>query len=221
MKRHGIAAAVAADAAAVASPSSPPGPTRHTRLRYGHPVISSAVLALARREYTEQALQQHLQALYPTIQIVVADLLVQLQQYRYVTTVQDTLTLTEHGDDAAAIAESRAAQMARIVPHTKYGSVVDPQWCRLMDSCDHASMATLSLLTRGQVHVAASRADLAPPPPRAGSLDHERHPSRFGNRLHYRDGRVVDAQGLTNRQGEPTGWPLTTEACEAGRIGSR
>ena len=38
--------------------------------------------------------------------------------------------------------------------------------------------------------VAASAADLAPPPLRPGSEDAHQFPSRIGDSLHYRDGRI-------------------------------
>jgi len=41
----------------------------------------------------------------------------------------------------------------------------------------------------------ASAADLAPPALRPGSEDFLACPSRIGQRLHYRDGRVTDLQG--------------------------
>lgn len=42
---------------------------------------------------------------------------------------------------------------------------------------------------------AASAADLAPPPPRAGSEDFLNLPSRMSHTLRYRDGCVTDLQG--------------------------
>jgi len=47
------------------------------------------------------------------------------------------------------------------------------------------------LLTRSPPHCIASTADLKPAPPRPGSLKALDCPSRFGDRLHYRDGRVL------------------------------
>ena len=40
-----------------------------------------------------------------------------------------------------------------------------------------------------------SAADLAPPPPRPGSLHGLDCPSRIGHRLHWRGGRVTDIDG--------------------------
>lgn len=51
-----------------------------------------------------------------------------------------------------------------------------------------------ALLTRSPVHL-ASHADLATPAPRPGQDTNLGHPSRIGDRLHYRDGSVTDMQG--------------------------
>ena len=51
------------------------------------------------------------------------------------------------------------------------------------------------LLTRSPARSAASAADLAPPPPRPGSLQGLASPSRIGKRLHHRGGRVTDLNG--------------------------
>lgn len=51
------------------------------------------------------------------------------------------------------------------------------------------------LLTRSPARAIASAADLAPATPRAGSLDHRACPSRFGNLLRHRDGRITDLNG--------------------------
>ena len=51
------------------------------------------------------------------------------------------------------------------------------------------------LLTRSPVRSLASAADLAPPALRPGSEDFLTCPSRIGQRLHHRDGRVTDLQG--------------------------
>jgi hypothetical protein len=52
-----------------------------------------------------------------------------------------------------------------------------------------------ALLTRSPIRSIASAADLAPPAQRPGAQDALAHPSRIGDRLHYRDGRVTDLQG--------------------------
>lgn len=50
-------------------------------------------------------------------------------------------------------------------------------------------------LTRSHIRAAASPADLRPPPPRQGADAGLEIPSRFGNTLRYRDGRITDLQG--------------------------
>jgi hypothetical protein len=51
------------------------------------------------------------------------------------------------------------------------------------------------LLTRSPVRGVASPADLRTAPMRPGSDKHECHPSRIGDRYHYRDGRVTELDG--------------------------
>ena len=53
------------------------------------------------------------------------------------------------------------------------------------------------LLTQSPARNKASAADLAPQPPRPGSLQGLACPSRIGNRLHHRCGRVTDLEGRT------------------------
>ena len=50
-------------------------------------------------------------------------------------------------------------------------------------------------LTRSPVRLASSAADLAPPPMRPGAEACLAIPSRMGDTLRYRDGRVTDMQG--------------------------
>ena len=52
-----------------------------------------------------------------------------------------------------------------------------------------------SLITRSPVRGLASAADLAPPALRPGAENFLACPSRIGQRLHHRDGRVTDLQG--------------------------
>jgi hypothetical protein len=54
---------------------------------------------------------------------------------------------------------------------------------------------TADLLTRSPARNKASAADLADQTPRPGSLQGLGYPSRIGNRLHWRDGRVTDLHG--------------------------
>jgi hypothetical protein len=61
------------------------------------------------------------------------------------------------------------------------------------------------LLIQSPARNRASAADLAPQPPRPGSLFGLDCPSRIGARLHYRDGTVTDLHGnpLKNTEGAP------------------
>lgn len=58
----------------------------------------------------------------------------------------------------------------------------------------HPHVGDWAALTGSRAHH-ASAADLAPPPPRPGSLAGHLLPSRVGNTLRYRDGSVTDIQG--------------------------
>lgn len=51
------------------------------------------------------------------------------------------------------------------------------------------------VLKRSPPHRSATAAELRGTPPRAGSLAFLDAPSRFGNTLHYRDGRITDMDG--------------------------
>jgi hypothetical protein len=61
------------------------------------------------------------------------------------------------------------------------------------------------LLTTSPARNKASPADLAPPAGRPQQDANLAHPSRVGNRLHWRDGRITDLNGtvLTNEHGHP------------------
>ena len=59
----------------------------------------------------------------------------------------------------------------------------------------HPHVGAHALLTASPVRRASSAADLAPPALRPGSEDFLACPSRIGNRLHYRGGRVTDLRG--------------------------
>jgi DNA-binding PadR family transcriptional regulator len=59
----------------------------------------------------------------------------------------------------------------------------------------HVPEELLRLMKRSPARGCASAADLRPAPARTGSLQFLQAPSRFGDRLHYRDGRVTDMAG--------------------------
>lgn len=67
-----------------------------------------------------------------------------------------------------------------------------------------------ALLTRSPTRSMASRADLAPPAERPGQDAALHRPSKFGNRLHWRDGRITDLNGQLLH--DEHGHPLTTAA---------
>ena len=59
----------------------------------------------------------------------------------------------------------------------------------------HPECGDPALLTRSPVRGLASAADLARPALRPGSENALDCPSRIGNKLHHRSGRVTDLQG--------------------------
>ena len=67
-----------------------------------------------------------------------------------------------------------------------------------------------ALLTRSPSRKVASSADLAPPVARPAQDANLECPSRFGERLHWRDGRTTDLHGQLLH--DEHGHPLTTAA---------
>ena len=184
------------DSFSIAAPTTPVLKER----RHSREVLDAALIALSMREYTERALQEHLQQQHPDRHLHMPSLVRRLLAHGEAEIVDDTLGLTVHGEDMAARARARHTPVPSPIRHTELQhrmAALAPALVRRLESDGavsvHADACTL--LTRGQPHSPASAADLATPPLRAGSLDHERHPSRFGNRLHYRDGRVVGVGG--------------------------
>lgn len=68
-----------------------------------------------------------------------------------------------------------------------------------------ANLCDAALLTCSPSRRAASAADLAPQAPRRGSQAALALPSRMGDRLHYRDGRITRLDGtlITTTKGNP------------------
>ena len=99
--------------------------------------------------------------------------------------VQDALEQQQSDD---FIATRNAAEAKHRKPAQAVTLVVNP--------------ADAVLLTRSTRHRAASRADLANQALRPGSQAALEHPSRIGDRRHYRDGRVTSMTGevLRNRK---------------------
>lgn len=66
------------------------------------------------------------------------------------------------------------------------------------------------LLTRSPPRSLASHADLAPSAPRPGQDTNLGHPSRIGDRLHYRDGSITGMDGQAIASPAPQSYkPLT------------
>lgn len=171
------------DAIPTPGPAALPGQVGQ---RNGRLVVSAAMLALYRREYTIKALANHLAELHPDQPINMPDLVAMLINRGDCEFVDDTLGLTEQGEDNAEKLQERLT--------------LKPSRTRLSEQerRTHALASILidpALLTGGQRRHAASAADLAPPAMRPGSEACLALPSRIGNALHYRDGRVTSMDG--------------------------
>lgn len=81
-----------------------PGPAalpQHATQRNSRVIISAAMVALSLREYTIKALAEHLAETHPNQHLNMPDLVVMLINRGDAEFVDDTLGLTEQGEDAA------------------------------------------------------------------------------------------------------------------------
>lgn len=98
--------------------------------------------------------------------------------------------LTKRGHTALALIDG--ARAARHVSITMEREAMQLARYRCASSVEEDPQ--VQLMKRGRIR-ATSQADLRPQPPRVGSLKFLECPSRWGNKLHYRDGRVTDLAG--------------------------
>lgn len=170
-------------------PIPTPGPAalpQHAGKRNSRLIIAAALTTLYVREYKVDELAEHLQELHPDQFLDMPNLVQRLIERDDVELVDGKLGLTDQGENTALKEAERLAprpsqvrlneQERRI--HALGGTFIDPE-----------------LLTRGQPRAAASAADLAPPAMRPGSEACLALPSRIGNELHYRDGRITSMEG--------------------------
>jgi hypothetical protein len=164
-----------------AAQPEPVAPHRTSRV-----LLESALLALQMREYTIAALQLHLSEKHPDLHLDMERLIERLVQRGEIEFVGPDIGLTEDGEDAAArIRERPAARISQTVS-TEAQRRIQALASLLIDP---------TLLTLGQPRAAASAADLAPPPIRPGAEACLELPSRIGQELHYRDGRITRMDG--------------------------
>jgi hypothetical protein len=175
---------------------------RRPYLRRG--LRTTAMRFLQHRELTTAALAERLGQRYPGEQIDVDAVLQSLVKSHYV--MRDGLFhgLTARGHAAMAEISNEAnpesAPLTFGPPPRVIGDLDGPvaavvnneldQRAALVPHFDHAD-----LLTRSPPRNAASQADLAPQPVRPGAVVASYLPSRIGNRLRWRDGRVTDLDG--------------------------
>jgi len=151
-------------------------------------LLEAALLALQLREYTIAALGEYLTDKHPDHHLDMERLIERLVQRGEIEFADETIGLTDAGEDAAARIRDR--------PALKIAQPVHSESQRRALLLAGTATHDLQALTRGLVRCAASSADLATPPPRSGAQACLELPSRIGDRLHYRDGRVTDMGGV-------------------------
>lgn len=175
-------------------PAAPGAAVAH---RHSRAMLEAALLALQLREYTIDELAEYLQAHLPGQHLDMVRLVERLVERGDAAMDGLLLGLTDHGDAAAARIRYRPAP--RIAPkvmdeHERRISALAPGLLKLGSDGQMWSQAA-ELLTRGQKRTGASTADLAAPPLRPGAQATVELPSRIGNPLHYRDGRITTMEG--------------------------
>lgn len=180
-----------------ALPSTPAPAAQPARvgLRNTPAMINTARAALLEREYTIDELREHIEALHPDRTLDMVRLVERLHELDEIELVADMLGLTDRGETVARRVKDGGD--AHQVPRRTLGGHRSPS-----DLSEWERRAALlptgqdpQALTRSMKRAAASPADLAPPPPRPGADASLDLPSRIGNRLHYRDGRITDMAG--------------------------
>lgn len=185
-----------------------PGPAalpQHATQRNSRVIISAAMVALSLREYTIKALAEHLAETHPNQHLNMPDLVAMLINRGDAEFVDDTLGLTEQGEEAADRLQERLTTKPARVQLNEQERRIQALASRLIEP---------ALLTRGQPRAAASAADLAPPPIRPGAEACLELPSRIGQELHYRDGRITRMDGT---EIQPAHTPTTYRPTRDGR----
>ena len=186
---------------AYVDPAAPGAAVAH---RHSRAMLEAALLALQLREYTIAELAEYLQAHLPGQHLDMVHLVERLVERGDATMDGLLLGLTDHGDAAAArIRDRPAPRIERKVmhEHERRISALAPGLLELGGDGRISSRAA-DLLTRGLRHAAASTADLAAPPLRPGAQACVDLPSRIGNNLHYRDGRITRMDGTVVQQAD-------------------
>lgn len=174
-----------AAAASTPDPAAQPSPVVPRTSRV---LLEAALLAMQLREYTIPALAEHLAERHPDQYLNMELLVERLVQRGHAEFVDHTLGLTEEGEDAAARIRERPA------PRIAQTAATETER-RLQMLAPSLRNEDPRLLCRSQRRAAASTADLANPPMRPGCDANLALPSRIGNRLHYRTGRITTMDG--------------------------
>lgn len=147
--------------------------------------LHAALRALAQREMTDADLARSLARSFPDDAIRIGAVLERGLQLGYIEPDgAGLLGLTEAGEAyAASLPEARVYLPADELSEAQRRSALCPPG------------VDASALTRSPIRAASSPADLRTPPTRDGADAGLDLPSRMGNTLRYRDGRVTDLQG--------------------------
>lgn len=200
-------------------PIPTPGPAAqpaYATQRNSRVIVSAAMVALHLREYTIKALAEHLAETHPNQHLNMPDLVAMLINRGDAEFVDETLGLTDQGEEIAAKLHERLEPRpspVRLNELERRISALAPGLLRL-DPDGQVRSASSDLLTRGQPRAAASAADLAPPPSRPGGDTCLALPSRIGQELHYRDGRITRMDGT---EIQPARQPTTYRPTRDGR----
>lgn len=163
-------------------------------------MFNTALQALLQREYSVNELAEHVQERHPERHLCMANLVERLVQLGEIEIDGTTIGLTDEGERVAA------RNGARPVDHDQRGkgapsTEAERRTALLIGTATSDPFA----LTRGIRRTAASSADLADPPMRPGAQACIDLPSRIGDRLHYRDGRIATMDGIEVQPARPAG----------------
>jgi hypothetical protein len=150
--------------------------------------LNTARTALAIRDYDIADLAELIQDAHPEHALNMTNLVERLHQLGEVELVDGMLGLTDEG--ARVAAQGGARQVCRRRGEGPPSGEAERRSLLLA-----GTGTSTDALTRGLPRPAASTADLATPPMRPGAEACLQLPSRIGDRLHYRSGRITTMDG--------------------------
>lgn len=159
-------------------------------MRNTRAMLNTARQALLQRDYGLTELAEHIQAQHPERTLNMVNLVERLVQLGEIELVDDKLGLTEAGEREARLLGARRVGCLTGDPAP---STETERRAQIIDR--HVASTYWASITGSQRRAVASAADLAPPPMRHGTDIALALPSRIGNELHYRDGRVTRMDG--------------------------